>query len=228
MVAKPVRRTLGLVILGYQGAANHDIQEAMHRALLVASLLACLSSTACGSDEGKGTGGGGGGGAVSTTTTTTHTSNPDDPFDAARQTCIDKINALRATKGLPPLARWIEAEGCVDQQATADEMADDPHGAWKNGTFASCNGMAQNECLGAGVSGIEGCLDQMWAEKDQAGCSGCDACADAYTPNCPGCDFYGSKTGDVCGHYTNMSAKYFTKAACGFSALGGWDAINFK
>lgn len=195
-----------------------------------------LSMTACGSKGGQGSGGGGAGGGqtnsqTATTgtnpTTTSHTTNPNDPLDAARQACIDKINALRATKGLAPLARWTEAEACVDQQATADEMANDPHGAWKSGKY-DCNGMGQNECLGQGVSGIEGCLDSMWGEKDQAGCSGCDACADAYDPNCPGCDFYGSTTGDVCGHYANMSAKYFTKAACGFSSLGGWDAINFQ
>ncbi len=71
------------------------------------------------------------------------------------------------------------------------------------------------------------CLDSMWAEKDQAGCAGCDACADAYDPSCPSCDFYGSTSGDVCGHYVNMSAKYVTRVACGFSSEGGWDAINF-
>jgi hypothetical protein len=68
----------------------------------------------------------------------------------------------------------------------------------------------------------------MWSEKDQPGCSGCDACADAYDPNCPDCDFYGNQTGDVCGHYVNMSAKYFHQAACGFSSLGGWAAIDFR
>lgn len=150
-----------------------------------------------------------------------------DPYEAARQACIDKINALRATKGLSPYTRWTAAESCVDEQATADEMSNSPHGAWLSGTY-SCNGSAQNECLGAGVGGIESCLDQMWAEKDQAGCAGCDACADAYDPNCPNCDFYGQTTGDVCGHYVNMSAKYFSMAACGFSTLGGWDAINFQ
>jgi hypothetical protein len=67
----------------------------------------------------------------------------------------------------------------------------------------------------------------MWGEKDQAGCSGCDACADAYNPSCPGCDFYGDQTGDTCGHYVNMSAKYFTRVACGFSSAGGWATIDF-
>jgi hypothetical protein len=101
-------------------------------------------------------------------------------------------------------------------------MSGTPHGA-----FGMCGESGQNECLGAGPQGIESCLDSMWAEKDQAGCAGCDACNMGYDPNCPNCDFYGSETGDVCGHYVNMSALYFSEAACGFSAGGGWDVINF-
>lgn len=148
-----------------------------------------------------------------------------DPFEAQRQACVDKINSLRATKGLPPYERWKEAEPCVDQQATWDEEHGQAHGAWGMKLFPTCNGSGQNECLGQGPNGIEGCLDSMWSEKDQAGCSGCDACADAYNPNCPNCEFNGAT---VCGHYVNMSAKYFRKVACGFSSKGGWDAINFS
>lgn len=157
---------------------------------------------------------------------TTTTGSGGDPFAAQRQACIDKINEFRATKGLPAYGRWTAAETCVDQQATADEMNDAPHGAWKNGTFPTCNGSGQNECLGQGPNGIESCLAQMWAEGAQPGCKGCDACNQAYNPNCADCDFYGMN-GTVCGHYVNMSALYFTEAACGFSSLGGWDAINF-
>ncbi|HTJ84195.1 MAG TPA: hypothetical protein VL400_20890, partial [Polyangiaceae bacterium] len=181
-------------------------------------------------------GSGGAGGATATDGSTSTTSSPTstdastgsgaDPYAAEREICINKINELRATKGLSPYTRWTDAESCVDEQATSDEMTNSPHGAWVSGTYP-CNGGGQNECLGAGPSGIEGCLQQMWDEKDQAACSGCDACADAYDPSCPNCDFYGS-SGQVCGHYVNMSAKYFTAAACGFSSLGGWDAINFK
>jgi len=146
-------------------------------------------------------------------------SGPLSPY----QICINKINALRATKNLPAYSRWESAEDCVDSQATADEQSHSPHGS-----FGQCGENAQNECLGGGASGIEGCLEMMWAEKDQPGCAGCDACADAYNPNCPDCDFYGTETGDVCGHYVNMSAKYFHQAACGFSDLGGWAAIDFR
>jgi hypothetical protein len=140
----------------------------------------------------------------------------------AHQICVDKINALRATKGLTPLERATDKEACVTTQSTTDEQNNDPHG-----TFGDCDEGGQNECLGSGSNGIEGCLDSMWGEKDQAGCSGCDACADGYNPNCPNCDFYGDSTGDVCGHYVNMSAKYFTKVACGFSTAGGWATIDF-
>ena len=40
-------------------------------------------------------------------------------------------------------------------------------------------------------------------------------------------DNYGSE----CGHYLNMSANYFTEAACGFSTVGSnqdWAVQNFK
>lgn len=173
-----------------------------------------------------------GSGASSTSTTTattssTGTGSSTDPNEAARQTCIDKINALRATKGLSPYGRWTAAETCVDAQATSDEQTGQAHGAWSGGGD-TCNGSGQNECLGGGAGNIEGCLQMMWDEKDQPGCAGCDACADAYSSSCPGCDFYGSATGDVCGHYVNMSAKYLSEAACGFSELGGWAAINFR
>jgi hypothetical protein len=177
--------------------------------------LGALLTSACdgggGGEGGGGTGGNGGG---------------DDPHEAYHAACVDKINALRATKALPALARWTEAEACVDQQATEDAMTGMAHGAWSSGKY-DCNGKSQNECLGAGAEGTEGCLDSMWAEKDQAGCSGCDACADAYDASCPNCDFFGTATGDVCGHYVNLSAKYVTRAACGFSDEGGWVAINF-
>lgn len=151
----------------------------------------------------------------------------NDPFAAARATCMAKINELRATKSRAAYVEWISAETCVDQEATADETSGQPHAAWLSGTYP-CNGNGQNECLGQGPSGIASCLDQMWAEKDQPECSGCDACADAYNPNCLNCDFTGQATGHVCGHYVNLSANYFTMAACGFSSLLGWDAINFE
>lgn len=173
------------------------------------------------SSGGSSSGGAASGGAGSGGTSTT------DPHEQARQTCVNKINALRATKGLPPYQRWTSAEACVDLQATDDEQTGTPHGAWSSKKFA-CNGYGsgQNECLGGGAAGIEGCLDMMWAEKDQPGCAGCDACTGP--GGCANCDFYGTQTGDVCGHYVNMRATWFSMAACGFSSAGGWAAINFQ
>ncbi len=149
-----------------------------------------------------------------------------DPYAQYRQACIDKINALRATKGLSPYQRWTSAESCVDQQATHDSMVNKPHDAWSTGN-PSCGGYGQNECPGWSASSIESCLQQMWDEKNQPGCAGCDAC-DTFTifgGNCPNCSFNGST---VCGHYVNMSSKSFMMAACGFSADGTWEAINFQ
>ncbi len=161
--------------------------------------------------------------STGTTTTSASTGSGMDPYAAARTLCINKINELRATKNLPAYAQWTTAETCADQQATSDEAAMDAHGA-----FQMCGEFGQNECLGAGVNGIESCLQSMWDERLQAGCAGCDACNGAYDPSCPNCDFDGQSTGDVCGHYVNMSALYFSKAACGFSAGGGWDVIDFQ
>ena len=172
------------------------------------------------------TGCGGGGAADDSPDGPPSADSSSDQLEAARAACIDEINRLRATKGRAAYSRWRSGESCADGQVSSDEGSGTPHGAFNGGN--TCGAFGQNECLGQGVAGIVGCLDDMWAEKDQPGCAGCDACADAFDPNCPNCDFFGDQTGDTCGHYVNMSANYFTMAACGFSSLGGWDAINFK
>jgi hypothetical protein len=194
------------------------------------AMVSCSSDDSGGSGSDSGTGGSsqggtgqGGSGQGGTGQGGSAQGGSGGGSNDARQICVDKINALRATKGLPPFARWTEKEACADQQATSDEQSGNAHGS-----FGDCDESAQNECLGGGANGIEGCLDSMWDEKNQNGCSGCDACADGYNPNCPNCDFYGDSTGDVCGHYVNMSAKYLTKVACGFSAGGGWATIDFN
>src|SRR5690606_1974589 len=95
----------------------------------------------------------------------------DDEHAARRQLCVDTINELRATEGLPPLTRWVEAEPCADESATSDEETMTPHGA-----FPSCGETGQNECLGHGPDGIVQCLSQMWDERLQPNCAGCDEC----------------------------------------------------
>jgi hypothetical protein len=161
------------------------------------------------------------------TTTATTSTGSSDPYAQARADCLDEINTLRATKSLVDYGRWQSAETCVDGEVTSDETNNAPHDAWLN-NHDSCMGSGQNECEGQGAAGIRGCIDSMWAEKDQPDCAGCDACDTAYDPSCPNCDFYGALHGQVCGHYVNLSAKYFSEVACGFSSLGGWDAMNFE
>jgi hypothetical protein len=51
-------------------------------------------------------------------TTADPTGDPTgDPDEAATQLCVDTINMYRATLGLPPLARWTDAEVCSDGEA---------------------------------------------------------------------------------------------------------------
>ncbi len=156
-----------------------------------------------------------------------------DGFGAARTACINEINRLRATEGHAPLTVWTGAsiDTCVDEQATSDEAADSPHQAWEKTPAAVCDGNAQDECEGQGVTaaGVVECLDSMWAEKDQSNCTGCAACSKAYTENCPNCDYYGT-SGPECGHYVNMSADWLNMVDCGFSTSSGgtWSTQNFS
>jgi hypothetical protein len=164
-----------------------------------------------------------------------------DGFGASRTACINEINKLRATESHAAYALWETPaiDTCVDEQATYDQKANSAHDAWLNGVYPTCNGNAQDECLGYGTSPAEvvACLDAMWAERLQSNCSNC--------PNCNGpkltsaiiacqststCDFYGHY-GKECGHYLNMSADYFSEAACGFSTVGttrDWAVQNFQ
>ena len=164
--------------------------------------------------------------STTSSTSSTTSSTTTDPWEQYRQECIDKINALRATETLTAYTRWTSAESCVDQQATHDKAVNIYHDAFRNGTPA-CGGFGQNECPNYGAAAISSCLQQMWDERLQAGCSGCDAC-DTWTiaaGNCPNCSFYGPP---VCGHYVNMSSTSMSSAACGFSTDGSWAAINFQ
>ena len=164
---------------------------------------------------------------TSTSSSTTSTSGTTGlPFESDREACIAEINRLRATKSLPAYTRWSSAEGCIDQQASHDQSVGTPHDAFNTGN-PSCGGYGQNECPGWGPGTIVSCLDQMWNEGSQPGCSGCDAC-DTFTifqGGCPNCTFNGSV---VCGHYVNMTSADFTSAACGFSTDETWAAIDFQ
>jgi hypothetical protein len=138
-----------------------------------------------------------------TVSSTTTTGDPGDPFDAARQLCVDTINMYRATLGLPPYARWTDAETCSDAEALSDGQTDTPHGS-----FGMCDEFAQNECPGwpgPPEQSLPGCLADMWAEG-------------------PGEDF------QMHGHYINMSSEQYTRVACGFAEVNGgwWMVQNFQ
>lgn len=164
-----------------------------------------------------------------------------DGFGAVRTACINEINKLRATENHKAYALWETSaiDQCVDNQATNDQNKNSAHYSWLNNVYPTCNGNAQDECLGYGntVSGITKCLDDMWNERLQSNCSGCAKCNGTQLTqtiiNCQNtstCDFYG-KYGGECGHYLNMSADYFSEAACGFSTKGtnqDWATQNFQ
>lgn len=210
--------------------------------LTIAGVFA-LVSAACGSTPVATGGGGAGGGATSSgessggaglsssaTSTgdtasasgaTTTTGGGTDALGPARQACIDKINSLRATKSLPPYARWGALEACVDNEVTTDESKGSAHWSLFNGM--SCGESGQGECMGfpPTVDGISYCLDLMWGEKDYPECASCDGCP--FGQDCNGCVFLS------CGHYMAMSAPNFTQAACGFADNADpWAAIDYQ
>jgi hypothetical protein len=119
-----------------------------------------------------------------------------DPYASARQTCVDRVNQLRATKGLGAIPRLASAESCADGQAKTDSQTGMAHSA-----FNAClsqvqgwTGAAQNECPGWGsvADTLSGCIDAMWGEG-------------------PGGGHYDNMVGDyddiACGFYTTPQGK---------------------
>lgn len=144
----------------------------------------------------------------------------NDPENGRRNEVLAEINRLRAEKGLAPYERAVAYERCADLQAEDDSKTKDPHNAWATNKFQCPGGRAQNECPGWG--GPE-CVDSMWRESTRPGCAKCDQCPG--DQGCAGCDFYGTTSGDVCGHYVSLSSKSYRQVAVGFG--GGWMVINF-
>jgi Cysteine-rich secretory protein family len=165
----------------------------MRAQIAVLTIAAALAG--CGGSGDAGGSGGAGGGA---------STGAGDSLTEARQTCVDKINSLRASIGVPPYAEWTAAETCTDGQAQADAASMTPHSA-----FGQCGEFAQDECPGwpgPPASMIGACMDQMWAEG-------------------PGSDFA------THGHYINMSSTTYTMVSCGFSTQSDgsvWATQDFK
>ncbi|MFT3771062.1 MAG: CAP domain-containing protein [Minicystis sp.] len=119
------------------------------------------------------------------------------------QRCVDGINRYRATKGLPALARWMEAEPCAVGEAAEDARSQKAHGS-----FGRCQEGAQNACPnwpGPADRMIDQCLEMMWAEG-------------------PG-EF------PAHGHYENMVSTRSTKVACGVHTMADgrlWAVQDFR
>jgi hypothetical protein len=134
------------------------------------------ASTGGSAGTGGKSGNGGTAGAAGTSsagTSGTGGSGSVDPYASARQTCVDRVNTLRATKGLGPIPRLASAEDCADSQAKKDSESGVAHSA-----FGDCvnevqgwTGAAQNECPGydSVASTLSTCIDQMWAEGPGGG-----------------------------------------------------------
>jgi hypothetical protein len=91
-----------------------------------------------------------------------------DPFAAARQSCVDRINQYRARVRVAPIARDPSTEGCDDEESRSDARSNRAHG-----TFGKCGERAQNACPnypGASVEDVlNKCLQQMFEEGPGGG-----------------------------------------------------------
>jgi hypothetical protein len=123
----------------------------------------------------------------------------DDPA----QFCVDTINSLRASIGLPPYARWTAAESCASSQANDDGLAARPG---RSG-FQRCGEAAQSECPASGTASdaIGTCLQLMWTQGSIP------------VPLASQRD------------YNNMTSTTYTKVACGFAIVRGrvWTTQDF-
>lgn len=91
-----------------------------------------------------------------------------DPFAAARQSCVDRINQYRARVRMGPLARDASTEACDDEESRLDSSSNRAHGS-----FGKCGERAQNACPnypGASVEDVlTKCLQQMFDEGPGGG-----------------------------------------------------------
>lgn len=121
--------------------------------------------------------------------------NSSDLYDQVEEShyiaCVDRVNELRATENLEPLAREQDQELCASQSAQKDSQTGEAHGA-----FGECGERAQNECPGypSVETTLANCIDAMWAEKELG-------------PDVPFAQN---------GHYLNMTSPKYSKISCGF------------
>jgi hypothetical protein len=125
-----------------------------------------------------------------------------DPYAAARQACVDRINELRATIGMGPLLRNTAKDFCADAEAAGDAATNQAHG-----NFGDCGEWAQNECPGWGSPDqiSSGCVQMMWDEGP----------GEPYSEH---------------GHYLNMTSTSYSKISIGFAKTSSgkyWCVMNF-
>ncbi len=137
------------------------------------------------------------------------------------QTCVDRINKLRAQENKPPLKRYQELEGESDLDAKVNYKTNTPH--------KRQSGNAQNECgLQPSISQIlDECLEQQMYREEKK-------CYERHQKKDPkAC--YSLKDNPACecqyGHYHNMIVNTsYKKVACGIyvTPQGKYKAvINF-
>ena len=153
-------------------------------------------------------------------------SSASDPYASARRACVDTINELRATVGLPRLAAASSTQNaCSDEGAKRDGQTRAAHGS---AGLCCSEGLpgTQNTCPGWPVGGFSGnasledavrrCLRQMWDEGEPPqGRAACQA------------DVLGCFQRH--GHYLNMTSNN-AAVSCGFYNMGNntyWMNQNF-
>lgn len=135
-----------------------------------------------------------------------------------RIACVEEINILRATEGLPPLARAADKEACIDEQAQLDLDANKGHA-----NFRHCGETSQNTAISSKMY-IGDWTDEnlksyafmansgFWMEK-------------VYDVILPAEDV----TNEMVGHYKNMIDPRHTSVACGYAATSSkiWIDVDF-
>lgn len=125
-----------------------------------------------------------------------------DPYEGARQACLERTNAYRARLGVPALTARPDKLECADRDAQGDATNGTVHGE-----AGKCGLMAQNECPawpGTAAGIVAECLKSMFDEGP----------GEPYSAH---------------GHFINMTNPSYHSLACGFYEQGGkvWLVQNY-
>jgi hypothetical protein len=131
---------------------------------VIAPALFLLS---CGDDTNSPSGGGSSSGASGNDGSSSSGEPVVGTGESFGELCWSTINEYRTKDGLPPYARWTDAETCSDGEARDDARTGRGHGS-----FPRCGELAQNECPdtpGAPEEALTRCLSAMWGEGPGGG-----------------------------------------------------------